>query len=53
MRLLVEALLPDARSSGRRLRRRPIDLNLVLRECLTLLAPQIRARGPTCGSPTS
>jgi two-component system sensor histidine kinase TctE len=45
MRLLVEALLHDARSSGRRLRRRPIDLNLVLRECLTLLAPQIRARG--------
>jgi signal transduction histidine kinase len=44
MRLLVEALLHDARSSGRRVRRRPIDLNLVLRECLTLLAPQIRAR---------
>jgi signal transduction histidine kinase len=44
MRLLVEALLHDARSSGRRLQRRPIDLNLVLRECLTLLAPQIRAR---------
>ena len=45
MRMLVEALLHDARSSGRRLRRRPIDLNLVLRECLALLAPQIRARG--------
>jgi signal transduction histidine kinase len=45
MRLLVEALLQDARYSGRRLRRRPVELNLVLCECLALLAPQIRARG--------
>ena len=44
-RLLVETLLQDAGSHGRELRRRPIDLNVLLRECLTLLAPEIRSRG--------
>jgi signal transduction histidine kinase len=44
-RLLVETLLHDARSQGRELRRRRIDLNLVLCECLTLLAPEVRSRG--------
>jgi signal transduction histidine kinase len=44
-RLLVETLLHDARSHGRKLRRRPIDLNHLLRECLTLVAPEIRAHG--------
>ncbi|MEO8688894.1 MAG: ATP-binding protein [Solirubrobacteraceae bacterium] len=44
-RLLIEALLQDARSNGRELQRRPIDLNLLLDECLTLLAPEIDARG--------
>lgn len=44
-RVLVETLLNDAHSSGRELRRRSIDLNLVVRECLTLLAPEIRSRG--------
>ena len=44
-RLLVETLLNDFRSHGRELRRRPIDLNLLVRECLTLLAPEIRTRG--------
>ena len=44
-RLLVETLLSDARSQGRELRRRPIDLNQVLHECMTLLAPEIRSRG--------
>ena len=43
-RLLVETLLHDARSHGRPLRRRAVDLNLVLRDCLTLLAPEINAR---------
>jgi signal transduction histidine kinase len=43
--LLVETLLQDARSNGRELRRRPIDLNVLLRECLTQLAPEIRSRG--------
>jgi signal transduction histidine kinase len=43
-RLLVETLLHDARSQGRKLRRRPIDLDGVLRECLTLLAPEIDRR---------
>ena len=44
-RQLVETLLHDARSHGRPLRRRAVDVNLVLRECLTLLAPEIKARG--------
>jgi signal transduction histidine kinase len=44
-RLLVEALLQDARSQGRALQRRPIDLNLLLGECLTMLAPEIHSRG--------
>jgi signal transduction histidine kinase len=44
-RLLVETLLHDARSHGRALRLRSIDLNLVLEECLTLLEPEIEVRG--------
>ena len=44
-RLLVETLLNDAHSRGRELRRRSIDVSLVVRECLTLLAPEIRSRG--------
>jgi signal transduction histidine kinase len=44
-RLLVETLLKDANSRGRELRRRWVDLNAVVRECLTLLAPEIRSRG--------
>ena len=44
-RLLVETLLHDARSRGRALRIRAIDLNVVLRECLALLGPEIRERG--------
>ncbi len=44
-RLLVETLLHDACSQGRELRRRRIDLNFVLPECLTLLAPEVRSRG--------
>ena len=44
-RLLVETLLHDACSEGRELRRRRIELNLVVRECLTLLAPEVRSRG--------
>jgi len=44
-RLLVEALLHDASSHDRPLRRRAIDLNVLVRECRTLLAPEIRARG--------
>jgi signal transduction histidine kinase len=44
-RLLVETLLNDGQSQGRELRKRPIDLNLLVRECLTLLAPEIRTRG--------
>ena len=44
-RLLVETLLQHARSTGRPLRRRPIDVNCVLRGCLTLLASEIHSRG--------
>jgi signal transduction histidine kinase len=44
-RLLVETLLNDVESQGRELRRRRIDPNLVVRECLALLAPEIRTRG--------
>lgn len=44
-RVLVETLLQDARSQGRELRCGPVDLNLLLRECLMLLAPEIRPRG--------
>jgi signal transduction histidine kinase len=43
-RLLVETLLHDARSRGQPLRVQPSDLNVVLRDCLTLLAPEIEAR---------
>jgi signal transduction histidine kinase len=44
-RLLAETLLHQARSQGRALQRRPVDLNEVVRECLVLLSPEIRARG--------
>lgn len=44
-RLLVETLLHEARSHDRPLQLRAVDLNVVLRECVTLLAPEIRARG--------
>jgi light-regulated signal transduction histidine kinase (bacteriophytochrome) len=44
-RLLAETLLHDARSGGRHLERRPVDLNAVVRDSLTLLRPEIRARG--------
>jgi signal transduction histidine kinase len=44
-RLLVETLLHEARSHNRPLQRRAVDLNAVLRECIILLAPEIRARG--------
>jgi len=43
-RLLVETLLDDASLHARPLQRRAIDLNVLLRECLTLLAPEIMAR---------
>jgi signal transduction histidine kinase len=43
-RLLVETLLHDARSQGRKPQRRRIELDGVLRECLTLLGPEIERR---------
>jgi signal transduction histidine kinase len=46
-RLLVETLLHEARSSGRQLRRRPVDLGRIVGESLTLLRPQIEARDAT------
>ena len=44
-RLLVETLLHDGRSHNRPLQLRAVDLNVVLRDCVALLAPEIRARG--------
>jgi signal transduction histidine kinase len=43
-RLLVETLLHDARSSGRQLRRRPVDLQELVSDCIALLAPEIQSR---------
>jgi chemotaxis family two-component system sensor kinase Cph1 len=45
MRLVIETLLHDARTSGREVRREPVDLNCIVQECLALLAPEIAARG--------
>jgi signal transduction histidine kinase len=44
-RLLVETLLHDARSSERPVLRRPVDLNMVVRQCVALIDPEIAARG--------
>ena len=44
-RQLVQTLLEHARSRRRPLQRRPVDVGVVVRETLTLLAPEIRARG--------
>jgi signal transduction histidine kinase len=43
-RRLVEALLHEARASGRPLRRDLVDLNKLTRECLGLLEPEVKAR---------
>jgi signal transduction histidine kinase len=43
-RLLVETLLHHARSRGREPQRRPVAVDRVLRECLSLLRAEIRAR---------
>ena len=44
-RQLVQTLLEHARSRRRPLERRPVAVDVVVREALTLLAPEIRARG--------
>ena len=44
-RRLVQTLLEHAQSRQRPLERRPVDVDVVLGEALTLLAPEIRARG--------
>jgi signal transduction histidine kinase len=44
-RLLVETLLHTASSQGGPLRRSVVDLNTVLADCLSLLAPEIHFRG--------
>jgi len=44
-RQLVQTLLEHARARRRPLERRPVDVGVVVRETLTLLAPEIRARG--------
>ena len=44
-RLLVETLLHDARAHDRPLRARSLSLERVVSECLTLLWPEVQARG--------
>jgi signal transduction histidine kinase len=44
VRLVVEALLTDARDSDRPLRREQVDLSRVLSQCLETLEPEIKAR---------
>jgi signal transduction histidine kinase len=46
-RLLVEALLHDARASARPLRRENVDLAELTRDCVGLLEPEVRARSAT------
>jgi signal transduction histidine kinase len=46
-RLLVETLLHDARLRERPLKRRPVDLGVIVPDCLALLAPEIRVRAAT------
>jgi signal transduction histidine kinase len=44
VRMMVEALLTDARDNDRPLRREQVDLSRVLSQCLETLDPEIRAR---------
>jgi signal transduction histidine kinase len=44
VRLVVEALLTEARDSDRPLRREEVDISRVLEQCLETLEPEIRAR---------
>jgi signal transduction histidine kinase len=44
VRLIVEALLTEARDSDRPLRREQVDLSRVLAQCLETLEPEIRER---------
>ena len=43
-RMLVEALLLEARVQDRPLRRRPVNLETLVAECQTLIAPELQAR---------
>jgi two-component system, chemotaxis family, sensor kinase Cph1 len=42
-RMLIETMLYDARSSGRELVRKPVDLNAIVGDCLMLLRPEVEA----------
>jgi signal transduction histidine kinase len=44
MRMLVEALLLDAREMERPLRREPVDLSQVIKDCVRMLETEIEAR---------
>lgn len=44
LRLLIETLLHDARSSRRALQRKPVDLGEVVRNCVSLLTLELEAR---------
>jgi light-regulated signal transduction histidine kinase (bacteriophytochrome) len=45
VRLLVETMLHDARTTGRNLRLEEVDLNVLVADCVAMLMPQIVARG--------
>ena len=44
MRLLIESLLHEARSSERTLVRKPVDMSLLVGDCVALLQPEIASR---------
>ena len=44
-RLLLEALLQDARSAEHQIAQRPVQLDAVVDECLAVLRPEVQARG--------
>jgi signal transduction histidine kinase len=47
MRLIVETLLHDARSSGQPLQRKPVDLGQIVREGIELLRHELRSHDAT------
>jgi signal transduction histidine kinase len=44
LRVLIESVLHEARSSTRAIERRPVQVNLLVEDCIALLQPQIAAR---------
>lgn len=44
LRVLVESVLHEARSSAHAIERRPVDVNTLVADCIALLAPEVAAR---------